>query len=1371
MAKGFSRGIDVVAAARGIYRDPSSQEDISDGTSPSTSILKTDIVDVVDVPQFSSDAPIAEQPVESIPEVEQGVETPIATELQSDQQASLAPVESVDTIEPTSDEVVLPEVVATVGDVTTPPGYMLTNEEQEELFADMDEETFLRDQQKQSAEIYNASITKGGEDLPIEDVNPLTNQPRLSVFQRKKDKELQAAGININKDNMPAGYRNELGVLSAGGFLQEVERRREELENSEVDYDTDPTRTSLGLGFQREDGTGEVTLTHRVGYMGETFLIQSAGLVDLVKDFVTAPIRERAQRWTTPYLVIDGKVHKDFSDPEKGPGAIEELMIDTIVSTKGIFGLEPGLEKAEDWADSIPYTAGSWAAGSATFRLGGAIVKGATSALKNSTTSLDSFFKGYNAAELQLGAIATIAAPIAVKAFEEDDVSGKAVERTSDMAQLTTAISPMGLLAVAAGKGLWNTSVFVTELKKTGLVDSAKKLADGDKGLIEASEKEVSKLIKRYASMGDLPAMNKRLSQVKAIRAEFPDYNPGIAVIIDVPELTFKSKQVDTMFIEEASQQFNKNQKIVKEMIDRRVSAINRITTPGGGRAKATEELSNLIHIRAKEGEVFNKQLSMAADNALEDARNAAVFGGDLESKQSKIMDQLLSVRKEMNGRVDVLANAVDPSGLVQVKQGDISPLIDYHLGRMISLNKTTASSDEAHKFLQDVFPSRVLDQLGDDFRAASERSSKAARDVDRSGTGVKLPAYRGPSENLPDINTNIDYGSLRDLMRQLSKKANQIKDSGTDTQGYIELTGLRASLEKMFVNKVTDLGDGDIVHRYEKFKSFYRDIYSPAFKAETSVGTRFTDKTNSSYEVFKKNADMVGKTLFKRDTQTTDLKDFLRTIKDSEAEPYLLNNLHDYVIGSLNNKLVDSIDPVKDINKFTKAYGVSIDLIPEMATRIDVIRSEVVRNMSDNLGKIARIVDIEKNVIAKYSGVEPSELINRLITSSPEETSRMIRAIQEGQSSAVRAANKIAPDDSLYQGLGKLNTRLELDDLQNLTRTLTGATQDKIFTRFMRDDGTLNSADMTNYINKHEEQLTIIMGKPEIDSMKNLAVLDVFSPKKLRPTKNEDIDEFSNRMKALGLSPASISARYYAVQLGKVSKSYVLIDNLSKIMFKASRKMYGSAYQKELQDLDGLQNVLNNFKNEDYYKESLKMKGFFGGLSDGTVALTKKTWNDFTKELPTRIIQGNLSYDRMVENDGLFDEDVRKVVNRLAKVPNDRSRLSLDILSEDDYEYIKPSSRKDSSFTKPIVTPYKGVDKVIPRQGSSKNATQVAPDEASATPHQPQPLPNTPDEQILADSAAEILGYRREQAKLRQDKITKTGRLNTKTGEMTWLS
>ena len=254
-------------------------------------------------------------------------------------------------------------------------------------------------------------------------------------------------------------------------------------------------------------------------------------------------------------------------------------------------------------------------------------------------------------------------------------------------------------------------------------------------------------------------------------------------------------------------------------------------------------------------------------------------------------------------------------------------------------------------------------------------------------------------------------------------------------------------------------------------------------------------------------------------------------------------------------------------------------------------------------------------------------------------------------------------------------------------------------------------------------------------------------------------------------ISPASISARYYAVQLGKVSKSYVLIDNLSKIMFKASRKMYGSAYQKELQDLDGLQNVLNNFKNEDYYKESLKMKGFFGGLSDGTVALTKKTWNDFTKELPTRIIQGNLSYDRMVENDGLFDEDVRKVVNRLAKVPNDRSRLSLDILSEDDYEYIKPSSRKDSSFTKPIVTPYKGVDKVIPRQGSSKNATQVAPDEASATPHQPQPLPNTPDEQILADSAAEILGYRREQAELRQDKITKTGRLNTKTGEMTWLS
>ena len=442
----------------------------------------------------------------------------------------------------------------------------------------------------------------------------------------------------------------------------------------------------------------------------------------------------------------------------------------------------------------------------------------------------------------------------------------------------------------------------------------------------------------------------------------------------------------------------------------------------------------------------------------------------------------------------------------------------------------------------------------------------------------------------------------------------------------------------------------------------------------------------------------------------------------------------------------------------------------------------------SKTLVEIEEKLAIVQAKISQHTDVTKDQFKYDILTANPEQAAKILDNLFNG--TVQKRADGSMADNMVNNPL----TKQEIANLQSqVERVYINALTSKFTNKYDDNSVSMNHGGLSKFLEDNEEAVMMFVGEKGMLELKDLTFLHHFDGKELKNMGQLKIQTFKNIMEAGGLNIGTMVSNYKQIAVGRLSRAYVVATTFQNMVRKAFDVSDLSTYRATGFDWEMYEKALKNrghATDASAYVAAknglvLAMKGLGQKGAQGVKdALTKQGKN---------VLKAGVSGTRLWgEPDEMHpDEKKRRViaVQKWLDTPAVREIIGKKTVKEflgEDYDlsdegynnlmYSAVGKYKEESEISaddlmggginpaPVSTSKEGKSAAMQLDQQNLNEPQSGVQEASE-------VPNSPDEELLADSAAELLGFRKHQAKLRAGKIDRKGTYNPKTGEMTWLA
>lgn len=877
------------------------------------------------------------------------------------------------------------------------------------------------------------------------------------------------------------------------------------------------------------DPEGE-DFAHTVKIFGQQAILSSGEFVDFIRK---AHNWSQFQGYAIPDLEIDGEVvdQASFEDIAK-----------SIATLGGTTDIEEGRGAFDTWTKLAGQNlgpAGIMSAGLKVARKAADISKSVLPFLKE---------------EFKLSVIGATSGTFGGIFFGDDE---KSTEEMTQLFNIAGIMAPTLLQALPINiarkvvKNAKNNPIFDRE------------------GALELAEGEVNKHLASLVPPEAMADVEERMALVREIQKTEPDFLPSNGVLIGTEESMMTQRVVDANNYEFATSQYLRTKKAVERMTARLEKDPN---------SEDSVRIASALRIYASETESFLQASSARIVALEEDLRNVAdpAFSS---SKNGKVLrKQYDEVREVYKAQRDNLYNMVDPLGEVKFSPERIS----NKLKALLESPDTLKSIDEDDKGF--TYFSKKLPKI------LEEMSRRSATPRGPSGVNEALGFTRKEKPYLT-------YMDIKGIYEELGTRANGIARADPSSPIPRLMNGFRKELLETLDDDMVK-GSPGVVKRYEEARKFMTDEYYTRFKK--GAGGKMRDENTKGDFVI--NLDEVGDNFWKKGNKRVAMEDFHKlfsetaglTTPESVQEAAILARqaLSDHAMNSLQDALKASpkTDPSEVLRKWKHEYRGAIDSFEDVADQVDSLETSFKTLSAEKKTGADVAVELNNNIISKYTNIDSSELMPMLLKASPEDAGRLMRDVLRSTAEKAQDASYIEKYPDLLQPTAQAGTELSNAVRRNFMSHIIGQA-------FDAQAEAPSAAKLIDILKKKEDVLKEVLTDDDITDLHNFQKTLKLMGDANAPLKKVELNRMKEAFGKLGFSFSSVLSRYYSAQLGKVGPVYLMADAATRLLTGISSKHFDEIYRKAMYDLDGLEKVLKHVGTpDDKMKEFLSFKDALKG-------------------------------------------------------------------------------------------------------------------------------------------------------------------------------
>lgn len=1177
----------------------------------------------------------------------------------------------------------------------------------------------------------------GYERFSYSDINKYTGEPMAAARRKlamEDDPDLAAEGITEKP-------YHETGLKNPNNFADSIFERLKSaaIEGSKplpkTVEGTDPTAGPLQ----------ESTMQHKIKLAGETVYMTTAEtggfLLNIAPWLIEDPYNFVLEAFDLPVgrmsTVDYGKYAEDF-----------------LFKAYEAAGIEPQREELLSTADAMIYSA-------ATVMSIGGVVGGVVRATTKGTALASSKILK---TEATIGAVAATSSAITDTIYIDEEDSPAKRKTVADYTAMVSSVAP---IFYTVGRGL---------IRKPD-VSSVKK--DYEDHLTarhtEASESgHITSDMRDLINEGDATHQLRMLEIYKKIKEFDKDFNPNIASAIGSQRAGQRATELSNASPKEMMEIYNKNTEIINKYVDRKRNP-----------ATASEDQTSLVELiltKQKSEVDYRNWLQDEHDTLMTTQREAAMGHLPKGLIQDNIQKALIDLKDSSSELADTLFKAVDPDNKVRIAESALKDLGTTH-AKILTRRTAARDTDDTMNFLNNTWAQLVENQLGTKFVAWRKEQLAQIKAGAEQGLTVKAKPYEGYDATDPETWDFITYKGARNLQKQaydlFATKDRNLQKSDLN---YEELSPLVESVTNQIAKSALKTNDEGISSRLDKAVSYWRDEHVPRYKDNGSIGTDFTRTTGKGDN---RRAVLDYDKLFNRiwapDGGTTELREFNKTINGSENKLEQQKNLAEGVLGVVSKKLRNSKNPLETFDEYVVTNTELLEEAPYVRQRLDNLRHDTLVAGHKNLMDIdTRIGKIETK-LDKHTEMTKSGLKHAMLTATPESAGKLLEDLYNGV--VQRRPGRGANDDRVNLPL----TSPELSTIASqVEEVYMNMLTSKFTTSYADDSVKMNHDGLSKFLSENEEVVSMFVGDRGLSELKDLTFLHNFDGKELKNMGKLELNTFKKLLDMGGTNLGTMISNYKQISVGRLSRAYVAATSFQNMVKKGFEISDLSTFKATGFDWDMYERALTKTGHEMELSPYLIAKDGLILVMKGLATRGANAVKDTANKSAVQVTRVGISSERLFGENETSPQELERRRKALQKYLNTSKAKKVfgetsvedflnDKYSLNDDEYkaaIRAATngyREDAKVTSDDLMG-KEVTRPLTRKEIEEfnNPKEVLPEEASVLEER---QPNTTDEALVADGAAELLGFRKEQDRLKTDPITRSGEFNPKTGELKWLS
>ena len=963
-------------------------------------------------------------------------------------------------------------------------------------------------------------------------------------------------------------------------------------------------------------------------------------------------------------------------------------------------------------------------------------------------------------------------------------------EQRKTIADYTAMGSSVGPLLYHAGRGLF---------RKPGLSKTKTDYEDHLRQQHENAAKNghVTSDMRDLMDEGDMNHQLKMAAIYDDIKAFDPAFNPNVASGMGTQRSAQRASELANDSPGEMMAIHAKNQEILNRYIDQKRKY--------EGSDRDTAGLVELILTKQKSEVDYRNWLQTEHDAVMKLQREAALGYEPKGLIQRKLQESMIHLKDASSALATKLFDAVDPSGKLRIPASSLSELGKFH-GTILH-NRTGAKStgkkpDDTMVFLEEDWAELVENQMGKKYVAWIREQRAFAAKIADDGVSIRLKPYDGYDAADPETWDFITYQGARNLQKAAYDIYGAKNRNAFNTDlNFEELSPLVQSVTQQIAKFAGKMGDKGMVSRLDKAVSYYRDEHLPRWKDRGIVTADFS-RTVGKDENRRAILDYDG--MFKRiwpaDGGTTELREFNKGIKGTSTEAQMHQNLAEGVIGVVSKKLQKSKNPLETLDEYMIDNVELLADAPYVHARLMNLRHDTLVQGSTDLMEIDRRMGIIEGKLKAHTEMTKGGLKQAMLTANPESAAKLLDEMYNGVvqmrgSSAgnLRAGENVVNLPLTSKELANISSQVEKVYMQMLTSKFTTSYSDLSVK--------INHNGLSKFLADNEEVVSMFVGQKGLRELEDLTFLHNFDGKELANMGKLELNTFKQLLDVAGTNLGTMTSNYKQVSVGRLSRGYVAATAFQNAVKRAFDISDLSTFRATGFDWDMYKRALNK---QGHVEEAtaymaakdglvLVMKGLgtrTGGMIKGMVVEGAPSIlkagvagnrlfgdNEITAQERRRRHKAIAKYLKGPAMIKLFGRDmtVEKLLGPEFTVNDDQYKnlIRFATKSYTDSQRVTTDDLLDTPRKAPHVTPeYRNPGAPRPNTAIPNNNTEgLNTSPVFSGDDQSSVIENSQEEMLIADSAAELQGFRNEQMNLNAGDITRKGTFNPKTGEMTWLA
>ena len=712
-------------------------------------------------------------------------------------------------------------------------------------------------------------------------------------------------------------------------------------------------------------------------------------------------------------------------------------------------------------------------------------------------------------------------------------------------------LANLGNLLFSLGGGFAN--VTPTGLAIRTIKGTVRKLRDKGEiaDLWDKHDSHILQNLSKLVPEDDLPRLKARMAEVRMIQQFIPEFKPSIGNVIGTKEARQVQAIIDTDNFELASAQYRSNVKAVDSLVKRLAEEADP--------AQREVIQTAMKHIR-QEGIFEADRLQGNVIRLQSDLLERASRGLDNDAKGKVLKGNLKDAQAAYRSHVDRIYKEVDPTNSMGFNISELDTTI-----RAVTvkggLTDSVNSNMSGYTFLTEDIPNEL------------KRLAKIAKEEGRDGT-------------------TLTYTQLQQLRIEVGKEAASIRALEDGSRVPAKLQDIINQIDETFKRTVAGEKDQGLSQRHKEATQFYAEKYTPLFiDGPVSQVLTFRGKPMSP--------DKIGPLFWKEaaDDEVSNLKQLREIFEENElklddptvfeaAKDSVYAIMEDFAVKDLRKQIASGLEagksPERVLATWRRTNEQKLAAFPTVSKFIDELGVDISRE-SDNLTvHMDRIEDITSNVIEKYQPRDAGSYIKELANMDGLQVRQAFNDLLVNSNLSAR----LDPDNINIQSLDDIIDAIPVAEARReavaLREAISEGTMQMLLRNSLGTDGKgfkpkklLSSLDGLDEFIKEDALMMLLSprNRAEINILRRGTTIlgDEVTPKS-----KIELDSIKSFMNKFGTSAPSISARVYAMQLGKIGPVYIAVDTAQRVIRGVSTLKAKQIYSKTLYDLDGLEAIID---------------------------------------------------------------------------------------------------------------------------------------------------------------------------------------------------